>query len=244
VTLALHPPLPLPGPRALRTEDLLVLHAFDRALRLQLGALCTALASADASSVAQMDELRRFADATEAVVRDHHLGLDRLMGAIALATADAGHLIARLRSGHRAVIRALEHVGVRLQGMVGLATLGAIHELAEAQLLAVGSVGAAIVAVERQARLEGEELHPALLAALPADRLEELVAARWIGADAEDQAFRLPWLARAIDPSEELLLLAALPRMARLVHRFVWVPAHERSFPAIATAWQAVPAVG
>jgi hypothetical protein len=220
---------------ALGDRDLHVLHAFDRARRLQTRALLDALRAAPADDVGVAEELREWTARTAAAIGRHHRVLDEVVTPC-LVAADplAAPLAGAMRAGHALVADLLDALEDALSGWVGMATFGSPAD--DEHRRATEAAERVVVAVDDQVAREQAMLEPAIVCSVPPADWDEVHGELLVLADPAELPFLFPWVVRGSDPVEEERIVTQLPRMLRVVHRFVWTPSHARSYPHVTGA--------
>lgn len=230
-------PTPTDTAAGLSPDAVFAFDAVHQAIRVHSRALLVVARRAVPTEVGEARELRDWFEHAQLAIGHHLRVIDDVVVPALAASGPLDPALEWAMEGSGAnVAEHLEQVAAAISGLVSLAELSAT-EAGQWQVRAViDAVEALVPVLDDRVVVEETMLVPQLLERMPQATYDEIHGDLLVGADPALVPFLFPWLTTAVDETAAARLVQQLPRMVRTVHRLVWVPSHQRSYPQFAQA--------
>ena len=237
------PVLPLAAPRdpaldLVTRDDLFMFDVLHQAMRLQSRALCAALRALDPEDRDTPGQLVAWFANVLVAIEHHHQAEDETFFPLAAAhDPEAAELFGALRGDHHELDRHLQAVAATLDNLDRTRANGGA---ARQQARALAAATDLVVCLDDHLDREEATAFPIFLRSVPRAAYAAGEAVVHEGGDKRLFAFLAPWLVPSCTPEQADRLFGLVPRIVRVLHRFVWRPRYEAAYPALVAAQRRV----
>lgn len=219
-------------------HDLFMFEVMHQAMRRQSRALCAALRALDPEDRATPGQLVTWFGHVLTTIEHHHTVEDTVFFPLMVAhDAEAAELFGAMQADHHELDRRLQAVAVALDNLDRTrANGGAARQQARALAAATDLVDCLDDHLDR----EEATTFPVFVRSVPRAAYAAAEARIMEEGDKKAFAFVAPWLVPSCTPEQADRLFGQVPRIVRVLHRFVWRPRYDAAYPALVAAQRRV----